>query len=197
MWQSFTIKELRVQLSKEKSKNAILTKKVRDFESQLEKLESETARSFQESPNSESTESSPSGRELSSAEVIKAFGFIKDVYEEAGKTYLVIDYAEMLTGEEARRAREEDGAPPDPEDFYIRNRNPRLRTYEIASDVIITMITWELSERGVVEDTQITLSEFKNIFSSSDADLTRLAEVPYWIELKEDKVITIKEQYIP
>ena len=77
--------------------------------------------------------------QLSSAETrlpdgtIKGMGYIDKVWVKDGVRYLSIDYAEMLSGEEAKQAAIEDGLIKPGEDldndYYIRNQNPKKREF--------------------------------------------------------------------
>ncbi len=140
---------------------------------------------------------------LSSAETrladgtIKGMGFIDAVWEEGGVRYLSIDYAEMLTGEEARQAAIEAGViGPDedlPNDYYIRNLNPKTREFTIAASVAITTAT-----RSEGFDQPATWEEFLSFWSASPPeDATHLNMVPWWIVRNGHEVFSIDEQYIP
>ena len=80
----------------------------------------------------------------------KQIGYIKAIYTKNNKEYLDIDYVQYLTGDEAIEAVEEDGeCPADiypdpsyciPNGFYIRNQNPKIRTFEILKNVEILRV---------------------------------------------------------
>ena len=104
---------------------------------------SPTTSSVVTSESSTTTEASSTTTEaLSSAETrlpngnIKAMGYIDEVWEEGGTRYISIDYAEMLTGQEAMDAAVEAGyiAPGEdlPNDYFIRNDNPQKREFTVA-----------------------------------------------------------------
>ena len=104
---------------------------------------SPTTSSVVTSESSTTTEASSTTTEaLSSAETrlpngnIKAMGYIDEVWEEGGTRYISIDYAEMLTGQEAVDAAVEAGyiAPGEdlPNDYFIRNDNPQKREFTVA-----------------------------------------------------------------
>jgi hypothetical protein len=140
---------------------------------------------------------------LSSAEIrlangnIRGMGFIDKVWEAGGVRYLRIDYAEFLTGEEARQAAIEAGdIPPDGEldnDYYIRNANPRKRAFTVSASVVITTAT-----RSGGMDEPATWAEFISFWSASPPEGTaHLHDMPWWIERDGTEVISIAEQYIP
>jgi len=130
-----------------------------------------------------------------------AMGYVKKIYTQAGKNFLDIDYIQWLSGDAAEQAMREDGQCPKSgecivyDDYYIRNQNPKIRTFEIASDAKITMTTYHMETTGQIFDEPITFSQFSQIWNGSGQ--TRLRDVPYYITLSGDKITSIKEQYIP
>lgn len=128
---------------------------------------------------------------------IKAMGFIDRVWEAGGKRYLSIDYAEMLTGQEAIDAALEAGViePGEdlPNDYFIRNTNPQKREFEISSPIDITTSTWD----GVMEK-PVNWAQFLSFWSATPpAGAEHLTEVPWWIERDGQTIIKIDEQYLP
>jgi hypothetical protein len=60
-----------------------------------------------------------------------------------------VDVVQFLTGAAAARAAGEDNAEvPPPNDYYIRNTNPQLRTLPVASDAPITINVHAAQESG-------------------------------------------------
>ncbi|MBC7294475.1 MAG: hypothetical protein H5T84_10335, partial [Thermoleophilia bacterium] len=115
----------------------------------------------------------------------------------AGKGYIRIDYAEMLTGDEAVSAAIEDGviSPGDglDNDYYIRNRNATKRQFTVSATVKITTSTY-----GGVWERPTTWSEFKSFWSATPpAGAEHLRDMPWWIERSGKVVVKIDEQYLP
>jgi hypothetical protein len=140
---------------------------------------------------------------LSSAETllpdgtIKGMGYIDAVWEDGGVRYLSIDYVEFLSGEEAIQAAIEAGyiQPGEdlPNDYFIRNENPKLREFTVSPSVAITTST-----RGGVMEQLATWAEFLSFFSDSPPeDASWLVEVPWWIIRDGQEIIQIDEQYLP
>ncbi|HLM84394.1 MAG TPA: hypothetical protein VK254_04285 [Candidatus Bathyarchaeia archaeon] len=133
----------------------------------------------------------------------KAMGYIKKVYAKSGKNYLDIDYIQWLTGAEAEKAMREDGRCPKTgecivyDDYYIRNQNPLIRTFEVSPDAAITMQTYSMRKTGQIQAEKLNFSQFKQIWTSSDFDLASLQDVPYSIEIGSNQIKNINEQYIP
>jgi hypothetical protein len=129
---------------------------------------------------------------------IKAMGFIKKVWEEGGKRYITIDYAEMLTGQEAIDAAVAAGdiEPGEdlPNDYYIRNTNPEKRQFEVSNAANFTTSTWH----GEM-DYPVTWAEFKSFWSATppDSEAAFLRDSPWWIERDGQTVVKIDEQYLP
>ena len=140
---------------------------------------------------------------LSSAETrlpdgtIKGMGFIDAAREEGGVRRLAIDYAELLIGEEAGQAAIEAGViDPDedlPNDYFVRNVNPRLREFTVSGSVTITSHTW-----GGARDQPVTWGEFQSFWSDSPPQRAgHMRIVPWWIIRDGTVVIAIEEQYLP
>lgn len=153
-----------------------------------------------------SSSSTTTTEALSSAETllpngnIRAMGFIDEAWESGGVRYMSIDYAEMLSGDEAKEAAIEAGeiAPGEdlPNDYYIRNVNPQLREFRVSSSAVITTVTY--SSTGPDEPQPVTWAEFVSFWSDSPpAGAEHLRLVPWWIERDGDEVVSIAEQYRP
>lgn len=159
-------------------------------------------------PVSESTDTtgdSPTTTEaLSSAESrlpnghIKAMGYIDAAWEEDGTRYISIDYAEMLTGEEAVEAAHDAGAiPPEQDwmdnDYFISNVNPMRREFTVADPVVITTATY-----GGVMDLSIDWDVFKSFWTEFPPEgASHMYDMPWWIERDGQTVVRIDEQYLP
>jgi hypothetical protein len=165
-----------------------------------------TSTSVTSSDTSSSTSGSSSTtttEALSSAETrlpngnIRAMGYIDKAWESGGVRHISIDFAEMLTGEEAKKAAIEAGeiAPGEdlPNDYFIRNVNPKKREFTVSSSVVITTATLA---GGM--DEPATWPQFKSFWSvSPPAGAEHLRAMPWWIERDGGKVISIAEQYLP
>lgn len=126
----------------------------------------------------------------------KAVGIIKNVYEQQGKRYLDIDYVEMFEGDKARQEAIKDGECSEdvypnisqciPNGRYVRNQNPKIRTFEISSGVKITRTSdFAFSSDGVKV---VSYEEFTKVYSKS----------PYFeIEVVAGQIVKITEIFIP
>lgn len=157
-------------------------------------------------PDTTTSSSTTTTEALSSAETllpngnIRAMGFIDEAWESGSVRYMSIDYAEMLTGDEAVEAAIEAGeiAPGEdlPNDYYIRNINTQLREFTVAPSAPITTVTFGGS--GPDDPQPVTWAEFMSFWSDSPpAGAEHLHLVPWWIERDGDEVVSIAEQYLP
>jgi hypothetical protein len=109
------------------------------------------------------------------------------------------DLIQFYGGEDALReaAKDHPEASPEqvrqwvPNDFYIRNVNPRLRTLPVPSDATITVITLAWGE-GPADSGRIV-----------PVSLTKLAaympagERPFSITVRHGQVVTLAEMFVP
>ncbi len=181
---------------------------IEQYQEQMEQLRQETQpyqeeypSSFSEEPPSASSGSSDPGVLPENTE--RQIGYIKKFYEKNGKRYLEIDYIQWFTGDAAEKAMREDGECYSDEecivfnDYYIRNVNPLIRTFEIEPAVEIRMQTYNAGNvaADISWNELITYAELKGIFSS--AGYSHLKDVPYIVEIQNQKIMKITEQYIP
>lgn len=167
-------------------------------------VETTTSTSAEETTTTSSlSDTTTTTEKLAGAEIrladgkIKVMGFIDRVWEAGGKRYIRIDYAQLLTGDEAVKAAIKAGqlAPGEdlPNDYFILNENPTTREYEVSKSVDITTSTWE----GVME-AAATWAEFTSFWSSTPpAGAEHLKDSPWWIVRDGPVVLRIDEQYLP
>jgi hypothetical protein len=148
-------------------------------------------------------ESTTTTEKLSSAEQrlanghIKAMGYIKKVWEQGGKRYISIDYAEMLTGDAAVKAAIKAGYIKPGEsldnDYFISNTSKELRQFVVSGSPAITVAFYEGET-----DKSITWSVFKSIWSANPpSEATFSADDPWWIERDGPTVLKIAQQFLP
>jgi hypothetical protein len=155
--------------------------------------EEETTTTTKTETSTTKAETGTTTEKLSSAETqlsngnIQATGFIDKAWEEGDKRYISIDYAELLTGQEAN-----DAAGADVE-YYIKNDNPQKREFEVSDTVAITQFS---------TDGPVTWDTFASYWSDSPPSTD--AEFPYnaatslwWIERDGSQVVKIDQQYLP
>jgi hypothetical protein len=107
---------------------------------------------------------------------------------------LIIDIQQWFTDQAAVDAAIEDGITVDPgiNGYYIRNESPRWRTVEVAPG---TQVMLTISPYGTIEHPGVVSFErFSTLFTSDDMPLQWF---PYWITVRDGKIVEIEEQYIP
>jgi hypothetical protein len=104
---------------------------------------------------------------------------------------ITFDVVQFLTGDDATKAAQEDGAEaPPPNDYYIRNTNPALRTLPIPMDSVITVNTLEAETSGdSSKDVTVTLEQL--------AGYANLADYTFWITVKDGVIGALAEQFLP
>ena len=118
-------------------------------------------------------------------------GFIREIDTTGPTPVITIDFAEMLTGDDAVAAAAAAGDDPPESDFYISNVNPRLRTFPVETGITVNAVTEAPGVRP--EGYDIGLSEWIEVYRTVAA----AREVPYWIEVESGMVTAIEEQYLP
>lgn len=134
----------------------------------------------------------------------KNMGYLTKVYVKNGKNFLDIDYVQWLTGEEAQKAMREDGECPTKgecivyDDYYIRNQNPLVRTFEVSPDVDIRMQTLDSETTGQIDQNRkISFEKLESVFAPGSSYKERYRFTPFIIEISNKKIVKITEQYVP
>ena len=111
---------------------------------------------------------------------------------------ITIDVVQFLTGQTAtdayRQDHPDDRAGP-PNDYYIVNANPRLRTLPVASHVEVQLV--RLHEGGGTDLDPGTWEELPTYLDAYPTEDARLSWNPFWITVHSGEVTAIEEQYIP
>jgi hypothetical protein len=99
---------------------------------------------------------------------------------------ITFDLVQWYFGEDAAReaAKDHQESPP-PNDYYVRNVNPKLRTLPVRADAIITAN----QVAGSNQDVRVTLAKL--------ATLTQQYSPVFWITVRHDQVLKISEQWVP
>ena len=106
---------------------------------------------------------------------------------DPGRGRITFDLIQFYQGDEAttEAAKDHQESPP-PNDHYIRNVNPRLRTLPVRADATITANQLAGSNQNV----PVTLAKL--------ATLTRRAYSPvFWLTVRSGQVVRIGEQWMP
>lgn len=122
----------------------------------------------------------------------RQFAFLKEV--SSAKLELVADYAQFLSGKAAADAATKAGAEsPPPNDYFIVNQNPRLRTLQVlpAATVRLTMDDEGLSEPQGFNGSLAQLQ--KQLKADPDQQSYR----GFWLTIQDGVVLKIEEQFTP
>ena len=144
--------------------------------------------------------SDASGTTTTKSAAAERFGYIRSVSTAGPTATLAFDEAEFLTGEEAQRAAEEDGAIPPgepvPNDYYVRNPDKSTETLRVAADAEITASRCSLCRGGQAGNVDDFLASFMKT-DQTFADPYRGAKSQYWLTIEDGTVVAIDEQYVP
>jgi hypothetical protein len=111
---------------------------------------------------------------------------------DPGQRSITFDLIQFFTGDAATKAAAEDHEEsPPPNDYYIRNVNPRLRTLPVRDDTPITVNVLAAQSTGsATKDVPVTLAKLATYFPNSGT-------APFWITVAQDQVTKIAQQYLP
>ena len=110
--------------------------------------------------------------------------FLKTV--NPNRRRITFDLIQFYTGQAAVKAAAEDHQEsPPPNDYYIRNVNPKLRTLATAGDAGITVNNLLNTQ----QPTPVSLAKL--------ATLTHDRSPVFWITVRHDQVLRISEQWVP
>lgn len=121
---------------------------------------------------------------------------------------VVADYVELFHGDEATMAAREDGVIGEGEEtpggFYLRNRNPMLRTLTLGDVKFVTVLACyekqgpHTAGRAVHIDTWVELGDKPGM---AEEELGWFwygsGFAPYWLTFQDGMVVQIVEQYLP
>jgi hypothetical protein len=119
----------------------------------------------------------------------KRITFIKKAYSKDKRHFLDVNYVEWLSGEAGIKAALEDKKCTDkksclPNGYYIRDKSPEITTLPLADKVSINIIDWKSSN---LTPKTATFDEL----------ITKINENPFWIEVANNQIVKISEQYRP
>jgi hypothetical protein len=151
-----------------------------------------------ETPSESPVSESPPPETGDELEDGRNFGYVTSV--DVADATIEFDLALFYTGDEANEVAGERGdETPVPNDYYIVNDNPKLRTVPLSPDLEITLIDWN---RCCDETFSPTLEDFAAAIASDDpvtidGRLTYGRSSQYWLTVQDGSVVAIEEQYLP
>jgi hypothetical protein len=116
--------------------------------------------------------------------------YLKSV--DPGQQTVTFDLIQFFTGDAATKAAAEDNKEsPPPNDYYIRNVNPRLRTLPVRPDAPITVNVLAAQSTGsTTKDVSVTLAKLASYFPNSGTP-------PFWITVEQGQATKIAQQFLP
>jgi hypothetical protein len=147
---------------------------------------------------SEGGPATPPPEEPAELEDGRHFGFLKSI--DVDGAVLEFDLAYFLTGDEANAAAEEHGdETPVPNDYYIVNDNPRIRTLRADPAMQIALYDWDRccdeTVPGSLDGLALAINGGEPV--TVDGHRYQGPLSPYWLTVEEGSVIAIEEQYLP
>ena len=148
---------------------------------------------------SASASASPTSQASPLIEDGRNFAFIKRVDAKADPPTITYDLAIFLSGDEANQAAKEHGdETPVPNDYYVINDNPRLRTVPLAADARLALVDWNHCCDPTFEG---VLSDFARAFEEGGITVDGHRYMgnlsSYWLVAKDGVIVRIEEQYTP
>lgn len=124
------------------------------------------------------------------------FSKIEKLSTKGGKTYLGVDYAQLLVGDEAAAAATAAGEEsPPPNDYFIVNQSEKVRTWPVSPGVKVTVATWEAHFEPA--GYPVSWATWRDMYTGASSAFPRADEVWYWIVLEDGVITRIDEQYFP
>jgi hypothetical protein len=125
------------------------------------------------------------------------FGYVRSVDPDAST--IEFDLAYFLSGQEANDAyHAAGGTGPVPNDHFVVNDNPMLRTLALAPDVRLRLLDWNhCCETFFDADLSLFGQAIKEQADITDGDLIYRGQSSWWITIENGVVTEIEEQYSP
>ena len=108
----------------------------------------------------------------------------------SGRT-VTFDLIQWFSGDAATKAAAEDGEEsPPPNDYYVRNVNPRLRTLPVTPDARLSLTRQTLNQGGS-----------GNAAANVEVDLATVQAMGrdhlFWAAVQGGRIVALEEQYVP
>jgi hypothetical protein len=126
------------------------------------------------------------------------FGYVRSVDVDSGA--IEFDLAYFLSGEEADKAYQEatGDSGPVPNDHFVVNDNPMLRTLTLAPDARLRLLDWNHCCDSFFDgDLALFAEAIGEQADVTDGDLIYRGQSQWWITVENGVVTEIEEQYSP
>lgn len=119
---------------------------------------------------------------------------VTDVSESAGSYIVTLDYVQLLTGDEAKKAAEAKGEKVTERGLYVVNDNPITRERAVAPDLTVR-VTIDTSGKPNQLGRTLPLAEWASAIKGPQADAFR--DALYIVTLTNGTVTLIDQHYMP
>lgn len=119
----------------------------------------------------------------------RQFALVRKATDKNDRMSLVVDFAQFLTGGAAEEAAKEAGDEPPPNDFYIANTNPKLRTFAVDKRAKFR-VAW-----GSPDDTELLSAE--EFVRAIDENTDGAADAFYWFTITNGVITAGEQQWTP
>jgi hypothetical protein len=126
------------------------------------------------------------------------FGYVRSVDVDGGA--IEFDLAYFLSGEEADQAYQEatGDSGPVPNDHFVVNDNPMLRTLTLAPDLRLRLLDWNHCCATFFDgDLSLFAEAIREQADVTDGELLYRGQSQWWITVENGVVTEIEEQYSP
>jgi hypothetical protein len=169
-----------------------------DAATPVDGVSSATGESPAASPTQSPTEI-PTAEASPTIEDGRNFAFIKAVDTSSDPVTVTFDLAYFLQGDAAAQAAKDHGDEyPPPNDYYIVNDNPKLRTVPLAPEAPLVLLDWNHCCDQTFDG---DLTDFAKAFAEGeltvDGHLYKGNVSQYWLIVKSGVIVKIEEQYLP
>jgi len=121
---------------------------------------------------------------------LRQFAFVRKATDREGKLSLVVDFAQFLTGTAAAEAAATAGdESPPPNDYYISNANPKLRTFGVAKGTKFVVVGEDPNDTD-----SLSTDEF---YDAIDGNTDGAKDAPYWFTITNGVITAGEEQWTP
>ena len=128
--------------------------------------------------------------------------YIEDYLNKSGMNYLVIDTVQWFSGDTALKAFNEDKKTNNVNEtdisngYYIRNQKRDSLEFKVSNDATIIMQTFSYDNDGNFNfNEKVKLSDFLKLYT--EKEYNRFKQIPFIIQVTNNEITDIQEQYIP
>lgn len=123
-------------------------------------------------------------------------GGIRALYRSGDAYYIDVDLVEYYCGPQAIDEARKDGAEEVNNDYWIRNKNPRIYTFRLDADPVVVM-----NYNGANHDLNVSFDTWLTKFNGPDDALAMMEKSiklnPYWLTFDGDRVNRLVMQFLP